>query len=93
MDKGAISRDDILKTLAEYDDLTRDVFLETFGYGKASTYLLLHDGKEYDSRAVAGVAHKHQHGRALTNDELSGGLDATQRGHSHHGFVPGVAPG
>ena len=44
MDKGAISRGDILKTLLEYD-----------------------------SKAVAGVAHKHRQGRALTWDEFSGG--------------------
>ncbi|MEU0457490.1 HNH endonuclease [Streptomyces sp. NPDC006129] len=93
MDKGAISRDDILKTLAEYDELTRDVFLDTYGYGKASKYLLLHEGREYDSKAVAGVAHKHQHGRPLTNDELIGGVG---RGHAvewlkREGFTIGVS--
>src|SRR4051812_13359759 len=74
MAKGAISRDDILKTLEEYDDLGRDAFLDLYGYGKANTYLLVHDGREYDSKAIAGVAHKHQHGAPLTWKQLSGGL-------------------
>ncbi|MER5462010.1 hypothetical protein ABT010_15225 [Streptomyces sp. NPDC002668] len=92
MEKGAISRDDILKTLAEYGDLGTEGFLDTYKYGKASTYLILHDGKEYDSKAIAGVAHKHQHGRHLTNGELSGGVG---RGHAvewlkREGFTIGV---
>ncbi|MEV0758005.1 HNH endonuclease [Streptosporangium sp. NPDC050280] len=74
MAKGAISRDDILKTLEEYDDLGRDAFLDLYGYGKATKYLLVHDGMEYDSKAIAGVAHKHQQGAPLTWEELSGGL-------------------
>ncbi|MFF8292593.1 HNH endonuclease [Streptomyces sp. NPDC016309] len=74
MVKGAISRDDILKTLAEYDNLGREAFLDRYGYGEASTYMLVHDGKEYDSKAIAGVAHKHQHGAALTRKQLSGGV-------------------
>ncbi|MFF4229173.1 HNH endonuclease [Streptomyces sp. NPDC001820] len=92
MEKGAISRDDILKTLAEYNDLGPEGFLDTYKYGKASTYLILHDGKEYDSKAIAGVAHKHRHGRHLTNGELSGGVG---RGHAvewlkREGFTIGV---
>lgn len=71
MERGAISRDDILKTLEEYDDLGAQAF---FDFKEARKYLLLHDGREYDSKAVAGVAHKHQHGRALTWKELSGGV-------------------
>ncbi|MEU6079027.1 HNH endonuclease [Streptomyces sp. NPDC047108] len=74
MAKGAISRDDILKTLEEYEHLGREAFLNMYGYGEANTYLLVHDGKEYDSKAIAGVAHKHQHGAPLTNKQLSGGV-------------------
>ncbi|WP_412076735.1 HNH endonuclease [Streptomyces xanthophaeus] len=74
MAKGLISRDDILKTLAEYDALGRDTFLGRYGYREASTYLLVHEGKEYDSKAVAGVAHKHQHGEPLTPKQFNGGL-------------------
>lgn len=93
MEKGAISRDDILKTLAEYDDLGQEAFLDQYKYGKASTYLLLHNGKEYDSKAVAGVAHKHQHGRPLAHGELIGGVG---RGHAvewlkRQGFTIGVS--
>ncbi|MCX5610656.1 hypothetical protein OHB39_24260 [Streptomyces sp. NBC_00047] len=74
MAKATISRDDILKTLEEHDALRRDAFLDLYGYREASTYLLVHDGMDYDSKAIAGVAHKYQHGAPLTPKQLSGGL-------------------
>jgi 5-methylcytosine-specific restriction enzyme A len=78
MVKGAISRDDILKTLEEYDQLGRRAFLDRYGYGEATAYLLVHEGKEYDSKAIAGVAHKHRHGMPLGNGEFSGGVGSGQ---------------
>jgi 5-methylcytosine-specific restriction enzyme A len=78
MAKGAISRDDILKTLEEYDHLGRQAFLDLYDYGQATTYLLVHDGREYDSKAIAGVAHKHQHGAPLAHDDFSGGVGQGQ---------------
>ncbi|MCM2427543.1 HNH endonuclease [Streptomyces sp. RKAG337] len=74
MNKGAISRDDILKTLQEYDELGAEGFLALYEYGEARRYKILHDGKEYDSKAIAGVAHKHRQGRPLARGEFSGGL-------------------
>ncbi|MFF5411645.1 HNH endonuclease [Streptomyces albidoflavus] len=73
MELGGISRDDILRTLQEYDDLGAEQFLSLYGYQRARKLLILHDGREYDSKAVAGVAHKHRHGRPLAAREFSGG--------------------
>lgn len=74
MGNGAISRSDILKTLDEYDELGREVFLRKYGYRKAHTYILVYEGKEYDSKAIAGVAHKYRYGEPLTPQDLSGGV-------------------
>ncbi|MFF7921764.1 HNH endonuclease [Streptomyces mirabilis] len=75
MRRGAITREAVLKALAEHDELGRDAFLAKYGFGEARSYVLLHEGREYDSKAVAGVAHKWGHGRALTPGEFSGGKD------------------
>ncbi|MCX5140016.1 HNH endonuclease [Streptomyces sp. NBC_00338] len=75
MRRGAITRDAVLKALAEHDELGRDAFLTKYGFGEARSYVLVHDGREYDSKAVAGAAHKWSQGRALTPDEFSGGKD------------------
>ncbi|MBO8196210.1 HNH endonuclease [Streptomyces oryzae] len=74
MVNGSISRHDVLKTLEEFDALGRETFLSTYGYGPARKYVIVHEDREYDSKAIVGVAHKHQHGAPLTHKQLSGGL-------------------
>ncbi|NYS19555.1 HNH endonuclease [Streptomyces sp. SJ1-7] len=73
MEKGAITRRAVLKALNECDRLGRSAFLEAYGFKGAQAYVLLHEGREYDSKAIAGVAHKYTEGRPLTADEFSGG--------------------
>ncbi|MFE7646443.1 HNH endonuclease [Streptomyces phaeoluteigriseus] len=87
MRKGAISREAVLKAMAEYDDWGRDRFLDEYGYKPATGYLLIHEGKTYDSKAIAGVAHKFDQGRALRPDELSGGRSHAARWLARVGFV------
>jgi 5-methylcytosine-specific restriction protein A len=52
-----ITRSEVLQAVAEFDRLGRDAFLRRYGFGRARRYLLLFDGKEYDSKAVVGAAH------------------------------------
>jgi 5-methylcytosine-specific restriction protein A len=69
-----ISRDAVLKAIAEYDSLGQDGFLERYGFDRARQYLLVHDGKRYDSKAIVGAAHgflPEEH--PLTAGEFSGG--------------------
>ncbi|MEV6425834.1 HNH endonuclease [Streptomyces sp. NPDC051662] len=87
MRKGAISRDGVLKAIAEYDELGRDRFLSKYGYKPATGYHLLHEDRTYDSKAIAGVAHKFDQGRVLKPDELSGGRSHAARWLARLGFV------
>jgi 5-methylcytosine-specific restriction protein A len=87
MRKGAISRDGVLKAVAEYDELGRDRFLSEYGYQPATGYLLVHEGRTYDSKAIAGVAHKFDQGRALKPDELSGGRSHAAKWLAQLGFL------
>ncbi|MGX4691569.1 HNH endonuclease [Streptomyces sp. JNUCC 63] len=75
MQRGAITRESVLKAIAAHDELGREAFLETYHFGKARSYVLVHEGQEYDSKAIAGVAHKWDQGRALAPGEFSGGKD------------------
>lgn len=52
-----IEKDDVLAAIAEYDKLGQDEFLKQYEFGKASKFRLVHSGKFYDSKAIAGVAH------------------------------------
>ncbi|MFF0432392.1 HNH endonuclease [Streptomyces sp. NPDC004327] len=75
MRRGAITQGSVLKAIAEYDELGQAAFLAKYGFGEARSYVVLHDGREYDSKAVAGVAHQWDQGRALRADEFSGGKE------------------
>ncbi|MEV8551212.1 HNH endonuclease [Streptomyces glaucescens] len=75
MQRGAISRTSVLKAIAEHDELGREAFLSRYGFGKAVSYVLVHEGRDYDSKAIAGVAHKWDQGAVLTADKFSGGRE------------------
>ncbi|WP_406178981.1 HNH endonuclease [Streptomyces canus] len=87
MRKGAISRDGVLKAIEECDESGRDKFLSDYGYKPATGYLLVHKDQTYDSKAIAGVAHKFDQGRALEWDEFNGGRAEAVKWLSRLGFM------
>jgi hypothetical protein len=71
---GDITRDAVLAAIAEYDRLGQEAFLHRYGFDQARQYVLVHNGKRYDSKAIVGVAHGFLPGKAaLAADEFSGG--------------------
>ena len=76
MGLGVLSREAIERAIAEYDELGRDAFLSKHGFGRATTYALVVDGREYDPKAIAGVAYGFDHPEegTLKNTEFNGGL-------------------
>jgi 5-methylcytosine-specific restriction protein A len=65
----------VLDTIRECDELGRKEFLTKYGFTYARLYPLQHDGKLYDSKAIAGVAVGKQHGEpALPARKFSGGM-------------------
>ncbi|MGC5001176.1 HNH endonuclease [Streptomyces sp. DT203] len=84
---GAISRDGVIKAIAGCDKLGRDRFLSEYGYKPATGYLLVHQDRTYDSKAIAGVAHKFDQGRALRSDELIGGRSHAAKWLARLGFA------
>jgi 5-methylcytosine-specific restriction protein A len=72
------SREAVLQAIEEYDQLGEEAFLEQYGFGPARSYFLIHKGRRYPSKAIAGVAHGYQYPQKgpLTSAEFAGG-DAT----------------
>jgi putative restriction endonuclease len=68
-----ITHDAVLKAVAEHDRLGDEAFRATYGFGAARRYVLNLDGRTYDSRAIAGVAHQYVSGTALPASEFTGG--------------------
>ncbi|MGW3237138.1 HNH endonuclease [Streptomyces olivaceus] len=88
-----ITRAGILKAIAEHDRIGPEAFRDIYGYRAAATYLLEHEGNLYDSKAIAGVAHKYDFGVALkpSSPGLSGGLKHAVAWLRREGFTV-VAP-
>lgn len=59
--------------ISEYDALGREAFLSKYKFGPARSYFLLNNGRAYDSKAIVGAAHGHQHGTPLNSADFSGG--------------------
>lgn len=65
----------MLKAIGEHDGLGREAFLSKYGFGEARSYVLVYEERQYDSKAIAGVAHALTQGRPLSPSEFSGGKD------------------
>lgn len=71
----SLTRPAVLAALAEYDAIGQAAFLQKYGFKPARTYKLWHDGKAYDSKAIAGAAFGFLPGNPppLRYNEFSGG--------------------
>ncbi|WP_321947211.1 HNH endonuclease [Paraburkholderia sp. J10-1] len=78
----------VLEAVREYDRIGRDEFLKKYGFGKATGYFLVVDGKRYDSKAIIGRAHGYQFPDLgpLTPQEFSGGEKTVERKLEAMGF-------
>jgi 5-methylcytosine-specific restriction protein B len=52
----SIDRKAVLQAMAKFDELGRERFLREYGFREARNYVIRHDGKEYDAKAIVGVA-------------------------------------
>ena len=75
----AVQPHHVRQAAAEYDELGQDEFLVRYGFGRARTYLLIIDGKAYDSKAILGVAYRHATGQPLGSEDFSGGAAGAAR--------------
>ena len=51
----------VLKTVRKFDELGRERFLQGHGFRPARTHFLKIDDHRYDSNAIPGSTHGHQH--------------------------------
>jgi hypothetical protein len=59
--------------------LGQNEFLARYGFGRARAYLLIIDGKAYDSKAILGVAYRYATGQLLGPEDFSGGAVGAAR--------------
>jgi hypothetical protein len=83
------SREAVLRAIEECDRLGRDEFLARYGYRRSKSYLLVHNGKSYDSKAIVGVAYGFENpGEGpLKSGDFVGGANTVQRWLERLGFT------
>jgi 5-methylcytosine-specific restriction enzyme A len=78
----------VYQAIAEFDERGRKAFLAKHGFKPARGYIIAHDGKEYDGKAIAGAAHGYLPGRTpLSAQEFSGGAKVAAGRLRQLGFV------
>lgn len=70
----AVQANHVHQAVAEYDRLGQERFLKQYGFGPARAYLLIVNGKTYDSKAIPGVAYRLATGRLLAAGDFSEGV-------------------
>ena len=81
------SRDAVLAAIAEFDRIGRDAFLTKYVFERSRDYVVEHEGRQYDSKALLGGAYAHQFtGQRLRSGDFSGG-DETRRALERLGFA------
>jgi hypothetical protein len=68
-----LTRESVLQAMQEYDELGAEEFLSRYGFAPARMYRLAEHGRQYDSKAIVGVAHGYATGQFLTASDFSGG--------------------
>lgn len=85
---GVLSAESIKRAITEFDELGRDAFLKKHRFGQATEYALVHEGREYDPKAIAGVAYGFDHPDegTLPNTHFNGGKEL-QKAYGPAGFT------
>ncbi len=83
----AVSRQHILQAIAEWDSRGGDDFLGVYGFPSSPGAALVHEGRDYDSTAILGVAHRYATGRLATLDEFHAGPQGVADILRRRGFV------
>lgn len=82
------TRESVLSAVSEFDRMGREAFLKKYEFGRARSYFLLHDGKEYDSKAIVAAAYGYEFPEEgpLKASEFSGGEATVKRKLEELGF-------
>jgi hypothetical protein len=70
-----VTRDDVVRAIAEYDQLGPAPFFAAHGFGPTTTYDLVWDERRYPPKAILGTAYELATGQRLASGDFEGGKD------------------
>jgi hypothetical protein len=68
-----VTRDDVVRALAEYDRLGPAAFFAEHGFAPTTTYELVQDERRYPPKAILGTAYEFATGQRLASADFEGG--------------------
>ena len=68
-----VTRDEVLRAMAEYDRLGPGAFFSEHGFGPTTTYDLVSGERRYPPKAVLGTAYELATGQRLASGDFEGG--------------------
>jgi hypothetical protein len=68
-----VTRDDVLRAMAEYDRLGPAAFFAAHGFGPTTTYDLVRGERRYPPKAILGTAYELAVGQRLAPGDFEGG--------------------
>jgi len=71
----SVTRDDVVRAVAEYDRLGPQGFFAAHGFGPTTTYDLIWDEHRYPPKAILGTAYELATGQRLASGDFEGGKD------------------
>lgn len=83
----SVRRSHVVRTIAEYNRIGRDGFLATCGFTPARSDVLVHEGGNYDSQAIVGVAYGYATGTSLHSEDFTQDQDGPTKVLRDLGFV------
>jgi hypothetical protein len=75
---GDIKRSDVLEAIKFRDDPDNAEFVRSLRFEEATKFRLVHGGRFYESKEIAGIAHGIATGQFWDRDDLSGGMRSGQ---------------
>jgi hypothetical protein len=71
--RAAVTRDDVLRAIREYDRLGPERFFSEHGFGRSRSYELVWDKRRYPHKAILGTAYELATGQRLGSGDFEGG--------------------
>ena len=82
-----VTRTEVLRAIAEYDQLGAEAFFAAHGFAPTTTYDLVWDERRYPPKAILGTAYEFATGQRLASGDFEGGRSGAVKVLGELGFT------
>jgi hypothetical protein len=82
-----VTRTEVLRAIAEYDQLGPGAFFAAHGFAPTTTYDLVWDERRYPPKAILGTAYEFAAGKRLVSTDFEGGKSGAVKVLGELGFT------